>query len=154
MAMCTKNGASKTMYDAAGSPTRVPRRSPVQYSLLDIPTASVRGRQVLDLLTLFALYPSTDRINWLNLIIFRSKYQRGILHRAKMSFTVTSGNKMKENAGRSLGRRVPFSPREIFMWDTSGGGRTRRPGSLVAYSRQAWQLWCRIEKLVNGDPAV
>ena len=21
-----------------------------------------------------------------------------------------------------LGRRVPFSPREIFMWDTSGGG--------------------------------
>ena len=50
---CVQRTAWKTMYDGASSPTRVPPRSPVQYSLLDIPTASVRGRQVLDLLTVF-----------------------------------------------------------------------------------------------------
>lgn len=37
---------------------------------------------------------------------------------------------MKENTGRSLGRRVPFSPRENFMWDTSGGGGRRGRGVL------------------------
>lgn len=61
---CVKRTAWKTMYDGASSPTRVPPRSPVQYSLLDIPTASVRGRQVLDLLTVFVNIPRCITLGW------------------------------------------------------------------------------------------
>lgn len=61
---CVQRTAWKTMYDGASSPTRVPPRSPVQYSLLDIPTASVRGRQVLDLLTAFVNIPRSISLRW------------------------------------------------------------------------------------------